>query len=765
MGTDASRSLPVLFTSGLEHHRAGRLEQAEPIYRRVLEIDPGHAEALHFLGVIAHQRGRHDEAVRLIREAIAHDGRSAAFYTNLGSALKALGALEPAADAYRQALVLRPGHVEASYNLGVVLQAQGRLDQAAKAYLAVMTLRPDHTDALINLGNVRRAQGDLEAAAVCFRRALGARPDLAQAWLNLGAVLQAQGRWDEAAEAFGRALRLRPDFAEAHNNLGVGLCGQDRLEEAVVAFRRAIAHKPDYAEALRNLADSQHELGRAGPAEAAYRQALAIAPDNAAARLGLAVAAVPLLPLTADESAQALAGFDRALDELEAWSGADPAALNAAAGAAQPFHLAYRPADLTAALSRYGDLICAGGAAGAAAPAPTGLEGRRLRLAIVCGHVRRHPVWDMILKGWITHLDRRRFEVILYHTGVRQDEETTWARTQVERFVQGPKPRQAWLDQIARDQPDVLLYPEVGMDPVTCALAALRLAPLQAAAWGHPVTTGLPSIDLFISGEALEPPDAQSHYRERLVRLPGTGVCTAGPQVKAADWRGPPRREGVVRFALCQQPIKFDPADDRLLAQIASAVGPSEFWLVAPRKLAWTGQPLHDRLAAAFAEVGLDPDAHLRVTPWMAADAFAGFLDDMDIYLDCPAFSGYTTAWTAAHRGLPIVTLEGGFLRQRLAAGLLRSLGQTDGIADRRQRYVEIAAQWAGECRHQAGWSRHRADLRLKAGDADGDLSGVRALEARLSAEFVALSDRRHVAAVTDHRGARNDSNVRPLDS
>ena len=79
--------------------------------------------------------------------------------------------------------------------------------------------------------------------------------------------------------------------------------------------------------------------------------------------------------------------------------------------------------------------------------------------------------------------------------------------------------------------------------------------------------------------------------------------------------------------------------------------------------------------------IGRDPQAYLHTTPWLPRKQFLSFLEEMDIYLDCPAFSGYTTAWQALHCGLPIVTLEGQYLRQRLAAGLLRQVGTTDGIA------------------------------------------------------------------------------------
>ncbi len=107
-------------------------------------------------------------------------------------------------------------------------------------------------------------------------------------------------------------------------------------------------------------------------------------------------------------------------------------------------------------------------------------------MVVVSGQVRQHPVWEMILRGVIAHTDRRKFEVLLYHTGGSVDAETQWARARVDHFAAGPKSTRGWLEVLAQSEPDVLFYPEVGMDTAAGALAALRLAPLQVAGWGHP---------------------------------------------------------------------------------------------------------------------------------------------------------------------------------------------------------------------------------------------------------------------------------------
>jgi len=726
-----------LFAQALRHHQAGQLGEADRLYRQILQVDPNHADALHFLGVLAHQAGRNEAAVELIGKAIALHGRAPAFHNNQGNALKALGRLDEAAASYKRALTYKPDHVEAHYNLGIVLQSQNKLDEAAASYGRALSHKPDHASAHNNLGNILQAQGKLDAAAASYGRALALKPGFVEAHSNLGNICKAQGKLDEAVASYRRALTYKPDYVEVLNNLGLALLDQGKVSDAVASYEQALVHKPDYAEAHNNLGNALKEQGRLDAAAASYARALSLEPDYAEARLGLALASIPVFTDSVAASIQVPEKFARSLDELTAWNAANPGRLGKAAGADQPFYLAYRPADVTGLLGRYGDLVSAAAAIHWRAAVGDGLSARtsrsRIRMVIVSGQVRQHPVWDVILRGIIAHVDRERFEIFIYHTRPMADAETQWAKANVDCFVQGPKPVKGWLDELARDRPDVLFYPEVGMDPATCALASLRLAPVQAASWGHPVTTGLPSIDLFLSAELLEGPDSDRHYRERLVRLPGTGVCTQWPAtMQSARWNGPERQTGVVRFALCQQPIKFDPADDALLVRIARAADPCELWLASPNKLNWSAARLRDRLARAFQADGLDPDRYLRVLPWLPRAQFSGFLDEMDVYLDCPAFSGYTTAWQAIHCGVPIVTLEGELLRQRLAAGLLRQIGITEGIAASLDQYVEIAVRWAQECREPGLRAARREAMYRAAPKSDGNRSAVKAFEQAL---------------------------------
>ncbi len=274
--------------NGLEHHRAGRLAEAEAIYRQILAADSRHADSLHLLGMIEHQRGRDDIAVELIGQAIAVSPHQAAYHSNLGTILQAQSKLDEAAACFERALALKPDWAEVHSNLGNVLQVQGKLEDAAACHERALTLKPGFAEALSNLGNVRQAQGRLLEAVSCYERALELKPDYADAHNNLGNALSTLDRVEEAQPHYERALVLKPNWAYAHNNLGNALATQDRIDEARAHYERALLLNPDYANAHNNLGNILKEQGRFDDAMAHYGRAIAIQPDYAEAHLNRA---------------------------------------------------------------------------------------------------------------------------------------------------------------------------------------------------------------------------------------------------------------------------------------------------------------------------------------------------------------------------------------------------------------------------------------------------------------------------------------------
>jgi protein O-GlcNAc transferase len=687
-------------------------------------IDEGH---------ILEAEGKLDEAMQRYLEAIRLAPNPARGHINRGNILLLKGDLKGALDAFSTAIKHQPDYAGAYYNIGHALLCNGQLEEAAASYRRALEIQPDYAEVHCSLGAVLKDMGQIDGAAESLQRALAINPNFVEAHFNLGLALQGLGQSEAAAGSFRRTIELRPGFGAAHSNLGFVLLDIGQHEEAVASYRRALQINPNLAVEHNNLGAALKEQGKFDEAAASYRRALDIEPDNAIYRLALLFNS-PTAPQTEAESAAVPGDFDQSLQILTDWMLSAPQQrerISEALSLQPTFYLAYRDGNHVARLSRFGNMLdnSSPHAAFKSAPPPA-----KLRLAVVSNHFRRHSVWDVILRGILVNLDRSRIKVILYNLGNREDEETKLARSlaDVWRDTHTVTDLNGWLAAINNDQPDVIFYPEIGMNHTTLRLAAQRLAPLQVASWGHPITTGLPSMDMYFSGDLLEPPDASTHYCERLVRLPGTGCCTMPIELvpknlnqleaELATRRG-------TRFVIAQTPFKFDPADDVLFADVAAAVGESTFILFDLPQFSWAMEQLMARLNRTFRERGLDPENHLLVIPWLPREQFYALLDASDIFLDCPSFSGYTTAWQAVQRGLPVVTLEGGFMRRRLAAGLLRRIGITDTIAASSDEYVAIVKKLAAECRDPVQRKARRHALKIASVLADNDVSVVRAFE------------------------------------
>ena len=211
--------LQQVLQSAFNSHQAGRLEEAEAGYRKVLSVAPRHADANHFLGLIAHQFEHFSAAAELIAIAIKEKPGVAAYHYNLGLALQRLELWEEAGAAFTQALNIEPKHGEALSNLGQALHKLEKLDDAISRFHQALAIKPDDVIALNNLGLCLQDKRKLDDAAAAFRKAIAIDPDFHEAHNNLGNVLEEQGDMEEAHASFRRAIKVKPDFVEAYRHL------------------------------------------------------------------------------------------------------------------------------------------------------------------------------------------------------------------------------------------------------------------------------------------------------------------------------------------------------------------------------------------------------------------------------------------------------------------------------------------------------------------------------------------------------------------
>jgi len=717
--------------------RDGASQAADVLCEIARAAAPDDVELLYLHGACRVIAGDIPAAVALLRAVVARAPGHASAWSELGTALLHADSPADALRALERAVALDPGQISAAINRGEALARLGRPLEALASYDAALAIDPASVIALNNRGNLLAGEGRMVEALADLDRAAAVAPNRADTHYNRGNVLQALQRDEAAVASYDRAVALAPGYAKALNNRGVSLRRLGQMDAAIASYRAALEADPGSAQAYVNWAISLFEDGDSVGARNLFERALALDPDLFQARCGLPGASLYLVRPGGDDLDAARADFAAKLDGFFAWAAAAGQGV-AAVGEAYPFILAYHDRNNRAILARHGKM-CADimahwcETAGLAVPLPPApAVGAPIRIGIVMSQFWNHSVWLAIVKGWVAHLDRRRFEVHLFHTGPRIDAETEWARAHATSFTQGVPPQAldlaGWVGAIQGCRPDVLIYPEFGMDHLTMRLASMRLARVQAASWGHPETTGLPTIDHYITSEAFEPPDAGSHYTENLVRLPRLGCSYARLPVSAAPVDLAALGVDGSRPILLSPgtPFKYQPESDRLFIALARRLPDCQLVFFSFRGGPGLSRRLMDRLAARFAAEGLDFSHHVRLLPWLARPEFYGLLQRGDVMLDTVGFSGFNTVMQALECTLPVAAFEGRFLRGRLGSGILRTMGMDELVATDIDSQVEIATRLATDTAFNAIARARIAERREALFD---DVETVRVLE------------------------------------
>lgn len=567
--------------------------------------------------------------------------------------------------------------------------------------------------------------GDLADADRAYQDALRLDPNLAEPHNNLAALNVAWGRVSAAERHYRAALALDPGLMRALGNLVILLRRQGRLAEAEAACLEAVARAPDVAEAHQHLGRVYEEQGRTDAARTAYLRAQDLDPSfAAAARLALTLPVIPM------DVGAARADFIAGLESLERTPGQlkDLDAL----GQLRWFQLAYHGQDDRPIVERLARLFRARApqlnvaAAHVAAWAPP--AGRRVRVGFLSDFFRDHSI-GRFYRGFIERLDRARFEVVVIHgAGSVRDPVRDAIDAAAEACVVLAGPLAAQQKQVAGLRLDVLIHPDIGMSSSTYWLAFGRFAPVQATTLGHPDTSGIDTIDWFLSSALTEPQGADAHYSERLAKLPRLPSFYARPPAPAVATRaefGLPA-EGAL-YGCPQSLFKIHPDFDAVLADIAARDPSGHIVLPQPVEAHWRAA-LEARWAVRHP--GL---AHRVVfAPRVAGADFGRLCATFDVILDPIHFGSGVTLYEAAHSGTPIVTWPGHFARGRYVAGAYDQMQIADApVARDLAHYAELAVGLA----HDAA-QRDTLKARILGGLAAlyEDLGAVSALEDWLTA-------------------------------
>jgi predicted O-linked N-acetylglucosamine transferase (SPINDLY family) len=697
----------------VEHHNAGRLAEAETIYRHVLAQCPDHADALHLLGVLAGRAGQFGAELDLIQRAIASNPAVAEYHRHLAECHRKAGRWEEAIAAYHRATDRKPDLAEAYHGLGIVLKTLGRLDEAIAAYHQTIALRPGKAAAHCNLGDALFVQGRIEEAIAACDRAIQLQPDLAEAHNNRGNALRHRGSLDEAIAAYGRAIQIKPAYAVAHSNLGNALRDQGELDRAIAAYRRATQLEPENAEAWNNLGIAWHQAGRLDDAIAAYDRALALGTDLAHAWTNRGMA-------FRDQGRQ-----DEALACLRKARALNPhlqvAASNLVYGLL--FHPDYDARALLEEHRRWDERFARPLARliqpHRNEPAPD----RRLRIGYVSADFRDHVLGHNLMPLFREH-DHRHFEIVCYADVIRRDAFTRDFQTAADlwRDVAGKSD-----DEVARlvraDRIDILVDLALHTAGNRLLTFARKPAPVQVTFAGYPGTTGLAAIDYRLTDPYLDPPGSDdAGYAEESVRLPATFWCyeplSGGPDVNPL----PANENGSITFGSLSGFARINASVLALWARVLRAVDRSCLLLLAP-------DGAHRALTREqFEREGVAPDRVVFVTRQPRREYLECY-HGIDVVLDTFPYSGHTTSLDALWMGVPVVTLAGRTVVGRAGLSQLTNLRLPELVATTPVEYVRIAVALAGDLPYlsalRAGMRDHMRNSPLM--DAPAFARGVEA--------------------------------------
>jgi CRISPR-associated protein Csy1 len=678
--------------------QSGKPQQAEQACREVLSQEPANPTAWYYLAMIEHQKGQLESALACVERAIAPGTLHLGYCMLKGLIQQDLKRPVLAEACFREAVLIKPDSAQAWNNLGIALRDQKKNDEAVDAFGRAIAADVRYFRGHNNLGTTLQSLGRLADAIDCYQRAIQFDPGYFIATHNLAAAYLAAGNEPAANEWFRKTLTLKPDYLPSYLEYGRWMLARRNYAGAEEWCLKAVEINPQNIEALHLLAEVLATVGKSDQSLAAYRHAAELDPGNLRSAIGAALS-LPHVYQNREQMEAVRARFEAGLDALKS---------NAEIFAQSPperiidhlkwnnFFLAYQGKDDKLLQEKFSgfleDMLTRAAPRHMAPIEAKNCLGRRIRVGFI-GAFFHECTAGTYFNSWVTQLDRGYFETYVYYLHAERDAVTDKVESAADHFKHLQSSPLQIADEVAADDLDILIYPEVGMNGKACVLSAMRLAPVQCMAWGHPVTTGHANMDYYFSSALMEPENAQRHYSEKLVLLPGIGTCYPKPEMPSPIARSELGLPDDKHLYLCPQSLfKIHPDNDALFVRILEQDKDGVLVFFASAHQAVTNAFIN-RMVESFAKHGLDKTGRVKILPMLEHDDYLRVNMVCDVMLDTLHWSGGNTTLDALSCGLPMATLPGAFMRGRQSLGMLTALAIPELIAINEEDYVRIALQ------------------------------------------------------------------------
>jgi protein O-GlcNAc transferase len=669
--------------------RGGDFAAARVAVERAIQIGPANANLLLMASNVAQDQRDLEAALGFAEQSVMLNANFAQGYNNLGILLSDAQRFEDSVRAFERAISLKPDYVRAFANLSATLLRLERFQASAECAAKAMKLQPDYAHAHYMHGAALFHLSYFDESLVHIERALTLDPRIADAWMVAARIFKHKALFDKFEIALSRVMALAPHRLDAKLILGEVLWNKNRYPEALALWREVLAQAPNKLEPQLRIALSLPGI---------YQDAA----DVERVRNDL------------------VASLSRLRQNLAVFSNVSTKDLLREI-LFNNFFLAYQGRDDKVIQRDYADFVVALLAPRlpqAFAPiAPRPINKRRIRIGFVSSLLYGSTVGNYF-SSWITDLPRDSIETIVFYTGERTDHVTKMVIANAERFVQGDLSIERMAFAVQSEALDILVYPELGMDPKIFVLAAMRLAPIQVCAWGHPMTPGHRNIDYYLSCAEMEPRNAQEHYSEKLHLLPGLGTRYVMPAAPTGGSAKKQREDFLLPadktlYLLPQSLFKIHPDNDALITALLKQDPNSVLVMFAAPYEAWT-QAFVARLSLAFGKAGIATAGRVKVLPSMSHDDYKRVNQLCDVMVDTLYWSGGNTSLDALAMGLPMVTLRGEFMRGRQSAAMLSLMGLDELIAKDQTDYLRIALRLGTDTVYRRSMAERIAENRQK---------------------------------------------------
>ena len=658
--------LNKIFEDAQKLYQKKKYEKAKVLFEKVLISIPKHFPSIFLLGTLSSQIKDYQSAKKLLLKAIKINPDYAEAHNNLGNVYQELNNNLKAIICFQKAINIKPNFLIAYYNLANSFKVSIKYDDAIYNYQKVLNINPNHIDSINNLGNTYLKIKEYDKAIFCYQK----------------------------------IIKIEPNLSDSYNNLGSVLFKIKKYKDAIYYYQKAITIKPNYAIAYFNLANVFYNLGKTRDANECLQKALKIEPTN----LSFCWLSLNNLPIIYNDFEEInfynknfqkkINSINNLIDQNITYS--KKLIINALQSSTN-FYLHYQGLNISMLQFQYAKII-----ENLTKKIYPELQEKKIKqnktkkikVGFISSFLRNHTIFKLF-KNWIIKLDINNFEKFAYYTENKFDENTKFIIKNVDDFFSDENIDNL-IKKISKDNLDVIIYLDIGMNPINQILSSLKLAPIQCNTFGHPITSGFKHIDYFFTTQLAETEVSQSHYSEKLIFLPNIGIDY--DKIDLSNIKQPilSKKTDKVIYLNLQSLFKLLPQDDDIYYKIIDKNPNSIFWFIGGSNESITSK-FKERMLKKSNNYEKLIEKNFVFHPQYKFNKFLGLIEQSDIILDSISWSGGNTSLEALSLNKPIVTLPSNFMRGRYTYNMLKIIGSDETIAYSKKQYIEIALKLAND--------------------------------------------------------------------